>query len=71
MINNKSLIEEQKETKKEIKENVVGEESIKTKETKKIDKTDSEILKGKSLEKVKAVKESFNSLERKLLDKLM
>ncbi|UAM99385.1 hypothetical protein K8354_06110 [Polaribacter litorisediminis] len=71
MEDNKSLNEEQKETKKEIKKNAVGEDSNTTKETKKVDNTDSEILKGKSLEKVKEVKESFNSLEQKLLNKLL
>ena len=70
-MNTKNLYNEHIDAKKEIKDNLTNEESLKTKESKKIDDNDSEILKGKSLEKVKQVKESFNSLERKLLDKLM
>ena len=57
-MNTKNLYNEHSDAKKEIKENLTNEESLITKESKKIDDNDSEILKGKSLEKVKQVKEA-------------
>lgn len=58
-----------------IDKNVAGEQTLQTEETKILkgekDKKDKEILIGKDLKDVKEVQEEFDSLQRKLLNKLM
>ena len=58
-----------------INKNIAGEQTVQTEETKILKgekgKKDKEVLIGKDLKDVKEVEEEFDSLQRKLLNKLM
>ncbi len=72
--NSKDLYKKDVET-EGIDKNVAGEQTLQTEETKILKgekgKKDKEILIGKDLKDVKEVQEEFDSLQRKLLNKLM
>ena len=54
-----------------ITKNVGGEQTIQTSETKILKGTDTEVLIGKDIEKVKKMEEDHESLQRKILNKMM
>jgi hypothetical protein len=54
-----------------VTKNVVGEQTIQTRETKVLKDNEHEVLIGKDIDEVKKVKEEFESLQRKILNKLM
>lgn len=54
-----------------VTENVVGEQTIQTEDTKVLKDNEHEILIGKDIDEIKKVKEEFESLQRKILNKLM
>jgi hypothetical protein len=61
-----------KNTKTEgVTENVAGEQTIQTKETRILKSNGKEILIGKEIEKVDKIKEGHESLQRRILNKLM
>lgn len=52
-----------------ITENVAGEQTIQTSKTKILKENGKEILIGKDIEEIEKVKESFDSLKNKILNK--
>jgi hypothetical protein len=54
-----------------ITKNVGGEQTIQTSETKILKGTDTEVLIGKDIEKVQKLEEDHESLQRKILNKMM
>jgi hypothetical protein len=52
-------------------EKTSGQQMQKTNKTRTLEGSNNEILIGKNLEEVNKVKEGFNSLEKKILNKLM
>ena len=58
-----------------VTENVTGEQTIKTAETKILKgakcKKDKEVLIGKEIEKVDEIEEGYNTLQRRILNKMM
>ncbi|SDR98503.1 hypothetical protein SAMN05216503_1603 [Polaribacter sp. KT25b] len=54
-----------------VTKNVVGEQTIQTHKTKVLKNNEHEVLIGEDIEDVKKVKEEFESLQRKILNKLM
>jgi hypothetical protein len=54
-----------------VTENIVGEQTIQTEDTKVLKDNEHEILIGKDIDEIKKVKEEFESLQRKILNKLM
>lgn len=67
-----SASKKEKEDDKDAKDNENNDETqeIKTSEKRKVEGSDKEILIGKDIEKVEDVEEEFNSLQRKILNKL-
>lgn len=68
-----SASEKEKEDDKDVKDTENNDETqeIKTSEKRKVEGSDKEILIGKDIEKVEDVEEEFNSLQRKILNKLI
>lgn len=67
-----SASKKEKEDDKDAKDTENNDETqeIKTSEKRKVEGSDKEILIGKDIEKVEDVEEEFNSLQRKILNKL-
>ena len=69
-LENENLFKKNTKT-KGITENVVGEQTIQTSETKILKDSEKEVLIGKSIEKVEKIKADHESFERKLINKMM